>query len=257
MAVGRPEHLNREAAKWLRTVSKERQDSLSALKSSPPTEDPAEVDDSPSLQYSLEMENLRREARDTIAMAIASQAKHFNKHRRLEVFEPDDEVLVNPHSLQWIELEGPGRKLVQRWIGPFRVQERISDSVYDLAMPDSYSASTIFNIDHLKRYHRSPEALGDRATLTDLRVDIIPSEEYEVERILVHGWVAKENRMKYFVRWKGYGSEHDSWVSIPDLKNARELLYEYQETQEKGPRLRQQDAQRTYDENEWLMRPSD
>lgn len=99
----------------------------------------------------MELANHRGAARDAMALASAAQARAYNKNHRSEILEPGDLVLVNPHSLVLAGAQGPGRKLVQRFIGPFEVQERISDTVYDLRLPSSYKMSSIINIEHLKQ----------------------------------------------------------------------------------------------------------
>lgn len=85
----------------------------------------------------------RESARDAIAKAQAKQAQSYNKGRRLAEFEVGSLVLVNPHSLEWVESKGEGAKLVQRWIGPFEVMEQINPKVYRLRMSDQYSMWTI------------------------------------------------------------------------------------------------------------------
>ena len=61
-----------------------------------------------------EMNAIRDSARDALALAQSRQAKHYNQGRRLEEFEEGDEMLVNPHSLELVDVKGVGRKLVQR-----------------------------------------------------------------------------------------------------------------------------------------------
>lgn len=61
----------------------------------------------------------RESARRAIARAQTKQAESYNKGRKALEFEVGDYVLVNPHSLEWVESSGEGKKLVQRWIGPF------------------------------------------------------------------------------------------------------------------------------------------
>lgn len=63
-------------------------------------------------------------ARSAMAKAQEKQAKSYNAGRRPMAFEVGDLVLVNPHSLEWIKSRGEGAKLVQRWIGPFEIQQR-------------------------------------------------------------------------------------------------------------------------------------
>ncbi|KAH0836474.1 hypothetical protein J3R83DRAFT_8083 [Lanmaoa asiatica] len=65
-------------------------------------------------------------------------------------------------------------------------------------------------------------------------------EEYEIEKILD----AKKGqfpggRMGYFVKWKGYAEEHNSWVEERDAANAKELIDYFWEEKKKskpGPR---------------------
>ncbi|KAI4294377.1 hypothetical protein K525DRAFT_180988, partial [Schizophyllum commune Loenen D] len=91
----------------------------------------------------------REAARDAIAKAQEEQAKQYNKGRRaVPELRTGDKVLVNPHTLKWIESKGKGRKLKQRWIGPFEVVQRLNPNTYRLRMDDRYTAVPIFNIAH-------------------------------------------------------------------------------------------------------------
>jgi len=81
-------------------------------------------------QFIREMTAARDSARDALALAQSKQAEQFNKGRQVEEFEEGDEVLVNPHSLELVDIKGVGQKLLQRRIGPFRISEKINDTVY-------------------------------------------------------------------------------------------------------------------------------
>lgn len=137
-------------------------------------------------------------------------------------------MLVNPHTLKLVDVEGTGKKLVQRAIGPFEVLERINPMVYRLRLPDIYPMHPVFNLEHLKKYHPSPLEFSEHTILPSTR-DILASPEYEVEAILGHRLSNRKsgNRRMYLVRWAGYGPEDDSWVSEYDLRNAPELKREY------------------------------
>ncbi|PFH51006.1 hypothetical protein AMATHDRAFT_59907 [Amanita thiersii Skay4041] len=52
--------------------------------------------------------------------------------------------------------------------------------------------------------------------------------EYEIEKILdAKRGMFPDGRMGYFVKWKGYGDEDNSWVDQQDAGNAEELIEEY------------------------------
>src|SRR5260370_10722769 len=52
-------------------------------------------------------------ARDSLAKAMSQQAPAHDSHHCSEEFTVGDEVLVNPHSLDLVDVKGTGRKLLQ------------------------------------------------------------------------------------------------------------------------------------------------
>jgi hypothetical protein len=99
-----------------------------------------------------EMNAIRDSTQDALAVAQSKQAKLYNQGRHLEEFEEGDEVLVNPHSLELVNIRGVGWKLVQQRIGPFRISEKINDSVYHIELPSEYQMHPIINQEHLTKY---------------------------------------------------------------------------------------------------------
>lgn len=176
-----------------------------------------------------QLDILHADARNALVLAQEKQAKAYNKNRRpVESIEAGDLVLVNPHTLKLVDVEGTGKKLVQRAIGLFEVMEKINPMVYRLRLPDNYPMHPVFNLEHLKKYKPLPPEFGPRTTLPSTH-DLLASPEYEVEAILGHRLSNKKtgNRRMYLVRWAGYGPLDDSWVSEYDLRNAPELKREY------------------------------
>jgi hypothetical protein len=100
-----------------------------------------------------ELEVHRSLAQDSLARAQARQAKAYDSWRHEEEFEEGDEVLVNPHSLELVEVQGTGRKLVQQHIGLFQITEKINPIVYHINIPPKYKMHPIINIQHLAKYH--------------------------------------------------------------------------------------------------------
>jgi hypothetical protein len=188
---------------------------------------PRELSDSPMAdQWIIELENHRQAAKDSIARAQETQARAYNKGRRLpEEIAEGDLVLVNPHSLELLESKGTGRKLIQRRMGPFEVLERINSQVFRLKIPPEYLMHPVINREHLKKYHSSPKEFGQRESLPNPRKLDRSEEEYEVEAIV--DYKRHRNRLLFRVRWKGYGPEEDSWLNSQNLRNAPALLRAY------------------------------
>ena len=168
----------------------------------------------------------RESARRAIAHAQHHQAREHNKRRKQLQFEEGDKVLVNPHSLEWIESKGEGAKLATRWIGPFEVIQRINPNVYRLRMGDNYPGSPVINIQHLKKYE-TDTTHQERSSLPDSFVRRQESEEFEVEKIVGHRRVGKRATLQYLIRWANYGPQFDTWGTATDLKNAPIILSDY------------------------------
>jgi hypothetical protein len=133
-------------------------------------------------------------------------------------------VLINPHSLEWIESKGEGAKLVQRWIGPFEVLQRINPKTYRLRLDHRYPGFPVFNIDHLKPYNESAQIWGERTTMPSTREHKLVTEEYEVEKIVGKKYDKRRKQHLWLVRWKDYGPQFDTWQTRKDLRNAPEML---------------------------------
>jgi len=69
-------------------------------------------------------------------------------------------------------------------------------------------------------------------------------EEWEVEKIMNKRRV--RGRDKYLVRWKGCTAEEDTWESRENLKNARDLVEEYEKKygREKEEEIRRQEMEK-------------
>jgi hypothetical protein len=106
-----------------------------------------------AISFVSELEVHRSLAWDSLARAQARQAKAYDSQRHEEEFEEGDEVLVNPHSLKLVKVQGTGRKLVQWRIGPFQITEKINPIVYHINIPPEYKMHPIINIQHLAKYH--------------------------------------------------------------------------------------------------------
>ena len=179
-----------------------------------------------SISFLSSLQVHRESARRAIAKAQDSQAKSYNKGRRpTPEFKEGDRVLVNPHSLEWVESKGDGSKLRQRWIGPFQVMQKVNPNVYRLRMSNRYPGLPIFNIDHLRKYEESPTEFGERPVLPETRLKVAEQREYEVEKLVGHR--RRGRRMEYLIRWKDYGPLYDTWEPQSALKNAPEVLNQY------------------------------
>lgn len=75
---------------------------------------------------------------------------------------------------------------------------------------------------------RSTDAEGEIVRDEEGEDEEEEEEEYEIEAILdAQRGKIKKNEYAYLVKWKGYGEEHNSWVTHSDAGNAQELINDY------------------------------
>ncbi len=131
--------------------------------------------------------------------------------------------------MELINVEGTGKKLVQRTIGSFEVMEHINPLVYRLCLPDTYPMHPVINLEHFQCYIPSDKQVGERTTLPDTRELKVETEEYEVKAILGHKDLKQKAgiQRKYLVQWKDYDPTEDLWVLEYSLRNVPQLHWLY------------------------------
>jgi len=103
-------------------------------------------------------------------------AKYYNANHVPKQFKVGNFVKLSTKNLKFKH-----RKLSPRWVGPFRVLERIGGQAYRLALPDKYSRlHNVFPVQLLENYrHRQDD--DDLMAMPDLED---PQDEWEVEEVL-------------------------------------------------------------------------
>ena len=134
-------------------------------------------------EFVQELEVHHTLAQDSLAKASTHQARAYNSHHRLEEFGVGDEVLVNPHLLDLVDMKGTGWKLLQCRMGPFSITEKISPVVYCLHLPAELQMHPIINIEHLTQYNC--DDVNQQMKLKELQM-LKGEVKYEVDKILRH-----------------------------------------------------------------------
>ena len=119
-------------------------------------------------------------ARTSVTKAQQWQKAYFDKHHRDLQFGVGESVLLSTKNVQ-LATEG-GRKLAQRWMGPFRVAARVGPVAYRLDLPAHWKIHNVFHVSLLKQFKGDPT----REVADPLPILVDGSEEWEVEQIVKH-----------------------------------------------------------------------
>ena len=108
-------------------------------------------------------------------------------------------------------------------------------------MPSSYAIHPILNIAHLEKYQSSPAEFGECPIKNLNWEDFNKLPEYEVKGIITE-WKKKGKNgrqiIQYLTRFKGYSADLDKWLTQTQLRNAPEILEQWNRNRENsGPHL--------------------
>ncbi|QRW19754.1 Retrotransposable element Tf2 protein [Rhizoctonia solani] len=140
-------------------------------------------------------------------------------------FEIGEEAWLDAKN---VNLKTLSPKLTEQRLGPFKIIEKISNRAYWLKLPPTMHIHNVFYVGLLSKVKRDNKRAFEKRPPP---VTMDGEEEYKVEGITD----AKEQNGKWFfqVKWKGYGSEENTWEPWENLKNAEKILKKYKEDMKK------------------------
>ncbi|KAF8753899.1 hypothetical protein RHS01_06633 [Rhizoctonia solani] len=153
------------------------------------------------------------------ALRQSKQQMIAGKNQDLTKFEIGEEAWLDAKN---VNLKTLSPKLTEQQLGPFKVIEKISNQAYRLELPPTMRTHNMFYIGLLSKVKRDKNRAFENC-LPPVTVD--GEEEYKVKGITD----AEERNGKWFfrVKWKGYGSEENTWEPQENLKNAEKILKKY------------------------------
>ena len=112
-----------------------------------------------------------------------------------------------------------------RFMGPYRVAEVTAHGLYKLENRHGLILKKAFPLDQLKEI--DPEFAEEiwKSELTQV---------FSVDAIIDHRSKANGKGLEYLVSWKGYDSDHDSWVDEVDILD-HDLISIYESSPPKPP----------------------
>jgi len=98
------------------------------------------------------------EIREHMLAAQSRQKSYADVRRRDLEFGEGDEVLLRVSPTKGVVRFGTKRKLSPRFIGPFKIKERVGKLAYRLELPESMrGVHDVFHVSMLRKYLRGPE----------------------------------------------------------------------------------------------------
>jgi len=143
------------------------------------------------------------------------------ERKETEEWKKGDRVLLSTKDL--VFKERPSKKLMERYVGLYVVEEVVSSNVVKLQLSSSMRIHPVVNVSQIVRYK---EQVKGQKKEEEKPVKVEGVEEWEVEKILNKKKIRGVE--KYLIQWKGFTAEGDTWERRENLKNAEELIKEFE-----------------------------
>ena len=172
--------------------------------------------------FSEDLQEAVELAKSAWTSAQQRQAQYANQKRRDVHYKVGDSLLLSTKN---IRLKNPGaRKLLPKWIGPYKVLSKVGKVAYHLDLPEALRIHDVFHVSLLRPYDASGTVQPPPPILIE------GEEEFEVDRILDHRdrkLRKKGSARQFLVKWLGYGPEHNSWEPEKNLHKCQQSLSIY------------------------------
>jgi hypothetical protein len=171
------------------------------------------------------------EAKAALTKAKDDMARYYNQRRLpTPTYEPGDMVYLDASD---VKTTRPSHKLSHWRLGPFPVERRVSRNAYRFRLPFSMRRlHLVFNVIKLTTAPTDPIP-GRHPTLPPPPEIIEGEEEYLVEEILDSKMF--RGKLKFKIKWEGYGPEHDSWEYAAEV-HAPERIADFYRKHPAAPR---------------------
>jgi len=144
------------------------------------------------------------------------------ERKETEEWKKGDRVLLSTKDL--VFKERPSKKLMERYVGLYVVEEVVSSNAVKLQLSSSMRIHPVVNVSQIVRYK---EQVKGQKKEEEKPVKVEGVEEWEVEKILNKKKIRGVE--KYLIQWKGFTAEGDTWERRENLKNAEELIEEFEQ----------------------------
>jgi len=173
-------------------------------------------------EFVEKLKKVHEEAGAALRKTQEEMKRYVDQSRKeTEKWRKGDRILLSTKDL--VFKERPTKKLTERYVGLYMIEEVVSTNVVKLQLPSSMRIHPVVNVSRIVRYKE--QVKGQRKE-EGKPVEVEGIEEWGVEKILDKKKIRGVE--KYLVRWKGFTAEGDTWERKENLKNAEEALEEFE-----------------------------
>jgi len=133
-------------------------------------------------KFAKKMKEVQGEAKAALAKAQEEMRQYADRKRGEAVeYKVGDLVLLSTRDLKWQMVGQSSEKLVEWFVGPYKIKVIISSNVVELVLPATVRIHLVVNVSRIKWYVNQVDGQKKKAPQP---VVVEGEEEWEVEKIL-------------------------------------------------------------------------
>ena len=154
--------------------------------------------------------------RDRLKVAQYRKKSYADSKRKETVYEVGDRVYLRVSPLRGVKHFGVKGKLAPRFVGPYKVLERMGEVAYNLELPKGLSAvHDVFHVYQLKKCHAEMADIPMRDTVPLEAIQLDNDLTYEEKPVKILKYVSRVTRNKVIkfckVQWSHHTKEEATW----------------------------------------------
>jgi hypothetical protein len=144
-----------------------------------------------------------RKAKHLMKLAQIRQSKYFNQKVSEQEFEPGTLVMLSTYNLRQAgQSSERSKKLGPKFVGPFKILQRVGKVSYRLEIPEVWKIHNVFHVCLLKEY-----TTDERFAKAAPQYDIVDKCIHFHIQAIVGEKLDRKGRQLYLVKWTGYDDE--------------------------------------------------
>jgi len=159
-------------------------------------------------------------AHDSILAARVKQTRDANRKRQLSPFKKDDLVYLSTKNIKFPK--GLARKLIPKYIGPYKILQDYGNQSFRLDLPSRLKQRGVHDVFHaslLRIHHPNDDRLFPGRLDNQLGGDIDPEGEWAVDKILSHHGSKRD--AVFEIKWQ---AGDITWLPYAEISHLQALI---------------------------------
>ena len=134
---------------------------------------------------------------DRLKVAQSRQKSYADSKRKETAYEVGDRVYLRVSPLRGVKRCGVKGKLAPRFVGPYKVLERMGEVAYKLELPEGLSGvHDVFHVSQLKKCHAEMAEIPQRDTVPLEAIQLDSDLTYEEKPVKILEYASRVTRSK-------------------------------------------------------------